>query len=355
MHPLLLCYIKRVAIQTFVEQHVNHIFDIMTIKNYESFNFGKGNKPKINWFPDPHGLKFSSVEIIGYELRKVSSVFTQNAKGQVINTARSVGTDKVNAQGIRESFLSKGLCTSQLPPVILETGELIDGFTRNSVLLELDDQAWFVYLVVRLKVGKTIDDAKDEIGLGLNDHLQQKPARIEDFKKRLSQWILRQEKNPSRDDCLIWFGRINHSFSSQRVANAVDDVLKQQQSALTMDSYNKARAVKTAERLLKINNVVAFDNKSGASVPRAVSDVLLRSLSEGEKPVCVGFLNGVEAENAKAAREDLKERIDSINLAANVHFRDYQRAVKKGKPYKLIDLVGFVPQIIDAEDDIIKV
>ena len=116
----------------------------MSIKKYESFNFGKGNKPKINWFPDPHGLQFSSVEIIGYELRKVSSVFTQNAKGQVLNTARSVGTDKVNAQGIRESFLSKGLCTSQLPPVILETGELIDGFTRNSVLLELYDQAWFV-------------------------------------------------------------------------------------------------------------------------------------------------------------------------------------------------------------------
>ena len=139
------------------------------------------------------------------------------------------------------------------------------------------------------------------------------------------------------------------------MANAVDDGVKQQQSALTMDSYNKARAVRTAEKLLKINNVVAFDNKSGASVARAVSDVLLKSLSEGEKPVCVGFLNGVEAENAKAAREDLKEKIDAINLAANVHFRDYQRAVKKGKPYKLIDLVGFVPQIIDAEDDIIKV
>ena len=345
---------KELQNKSLLSSTIHHIFDIMTIKNYESFNFGRGNKPKINWFPDPYGLQFSSVEIIGYELRKVSSVFTQNAKGQVINTARSVGTDKVNAQGIRESFLSKGLCTSQLPPVILETGELVDGFTRNGVFLDLD-QEWFVYLVVRLKVGKTIDDAKDEIGLGLNDHLQQKPARIEDFKKRLSQWILRQEKNPSRDECLIWFSRINHSFSSQRVAIAVDDVLKQQQSALTMESYNKARAVKTAEKLLKINNVVAFDNKSGASVPRAVSDVLLRSLSEGEKPVCVGFLNGVEAENAKAAREDLKEKIDAINLAANVHFRDYQRAVKQGKPYKLIDLVGFVPQIIDAEDDIIKV
>ena len=322
--------------------------------NYQPFNFGKGNKPKINWFPDPHGLQFSSVEIIGYELKKVSSVFTQNAKGQVINTARSVGTDKVNAQGIRESFLSKGLCTSQLPPVILETGELIDGFTRNSVLLDLN-QEWFVYLVVRLKIGKTIDDAKDEIGLGLNDHLQQKPAKIEDFKKRLSQWILRQETIPSRDDCLIWFGRINHSFSSQKVASAVDDVLKQQRSALTMESFNKTKAVNTAERLLKINNVVAFDNRSGASVPRAIHDVLLRSLSEGEKPVCVGFLNGVEAQNAKAAREDLVDKIDNVNLAANVFFRDYQKAVKQGKPYKLIELVGFIPQIIDDEDDIIKV
>ena len=90
-------------------------------------------------------------------------------------------------------------------------------------------------------------------------------------------------------------------------------------------------------------------------MPRAIHDVLLRSLSEGENPVCVGFLNGVEAQNAKAAREDLVDKIDNVNLAANVFFRDYQKAVKQGKPYKLIELVGFIPQIIDDEDDIIKV
>ena len=320
---------------------------------FEAFSFG-AQKPKIEWFPklDGNHLKFTSIEVIGYELRKVKKVYTLNSRGQVINTARSVGTDKVNAQGIRESFLTKGICTSQLPPVILETGELIDGFTRNSVLLDLD-QEWFVYLAVRLLPGFTLEDAKDELGLGFNDHLQQKPARIEDFKKRLAQWIKRQENIPTRDACLAWFGAINHSFTQKRVTTAVDDVIKHLNASDYMESFTKVKAVKAAKDLLKVNNVVSFDNKSGASIARAYIDILDAYMETGEKPVCVGFLNGVEAQDAKKARKSLLDRAEYYNSAFTGIVRDYNKAVKEKKPYKFCEVVGFLPQIIDVEDGIV--
>ena len=320
---------------------------------FQPFVFGK-NIPKIDWFPDVSHLLFNTIEVVGYDIRKVGSIISKNKKGQSINTARSVGTDKVNAQGIKESFLTKGICVSELPPVILDSGESADGFTRNIVLLDLGQES-YVYLVVKLKEGFTIEDAKDELGLGLNDHLQQKPAKIEDFKKRLAKWIHRQEEFPSREKCLTWFNSINHSFTLKRVENAVDSVLIQIKSKETMESYDKKQAQKRGGELLGTKNIVAFDNKSGASLPRAFMDVLDNyQQNNGKKPVCVGFLNSVEAENAEAARKKLISRVGYYNSIMSGILRDYQEASKNKEEYKFFELVGFIPQIVDVEDDIVN-
>ena len=320
---------------------------------FRSFNFGSEN-PKVNWFSKDklRHLKFSTVTVVGYELRHCEDgVNPYNATGNINNTARQVGTDRVNADGIRYSFLSKGICTSVLPPVILDTGELIDGFTRHSVLLDLE-QEYYVYLVVKLNPGYTIDDARDQLGLGLNDHLQQKPATLQDFKVRLTKWIERQATPPSSARCKVWFENINHSFDSSTITRAITEVFDKNNAKQTMESYNKPSAKRKGATLLDLdlNEVVAFDNKSGASIARGLLDIftLYRETNYKIKPKVVGFLTKTPADKAYTQRQICIKDVNDIN---ETFIELVELATGEGKNnFKLMDLVGFVPQIIDVED-----
>jgi len=320
---------------------------------FRSFNFGV-ETPKVNWFSKDklRHFKFSTVTVVGYELRHCEDgVNPYNGSKQINNTARQVGTDRVNADGIRYSFLNRGICTSVLPPVILDTGELIDGFTRHSVLLELG-QEYYVYLVVKLNPGYTIDDARDQLGLGLNDHLQQKPATLQDFKVRLTKWIERQPETPSIARCKVWFENINHSFDSKAISKTITEVFDKTNSTRTMESFNKPSAKRKGATLLNLdpNEVVSFDNKSGASIARGLLDIFsqYRETNYKIKPKVVGFLTRTPADKANAQRQVCIKDINDIN---DTFIELVKLAERKGtENFKLMDFVGFLPQIIDVED-----
>ena len=60
---------------------------------FYKFNF-PCDVPQLSWWSSFQFPKFNSVDVIGIELRAVDSIITKNARGQTVNTARSVGTDK---------------------------------------------------------------------------------------------------------------------------------------------------------------------------------------------------------------------------------------------------------------------
>ena len=132
-------------------------------------NFSKGEVPELSWRYNLIIPKFNHLKNLELKILEVNSIVCKNKKGQVINTARAFGVNKVNAGNIKDNLLVKGVNTKYLPGVVIrDTLEMVDGFTRQSVLVELEQSEW-AYLVGDLAEGSTIEDAKDELGLGLND------------------------------------------------------------------------------------------------------------------------------------------------------------------------------------------
>ena len=114
------------------------------------------------------------------EVRKLDSLTTTNNKGQVTNTARATGTDKKHKDDVKSSVSAHGMSTQQQPRYIFEDGEQIDGFTRGEAVTELGFDEW-VFNIAVPKPGFTLQDVRDEIGLGANDHLPQKRHSRTDF------------------------------------------------------------------------------------------------------------------------------------------------------------------------------
>ena len=139
--------------------------------------------------------KYRTVDVIGIKELDVDSINFKNSNGQIINLARSTGTDKDNVSQLKESLVNEGWDITKVPPIV-ENLELVlyDGFSRHEALLELQQQK-APYLVVERKEGFTVDDVIDEIGLGANNHSQSKRATITDFKKRFRAFVIRQNEN----------------------------------------------------------------------------------------------------------------------------------------------------------------
>ena len=321
--------------------------------------------PLISWYTEIHSeVKFRTCTVVEFQHLDVDSIICKNAKGQVINTARAVGTDTVNAAGIKESFQVQGIDPQYLPPIVAITSndsyELVDGFTRQSVLEEIQQQKW-VYLIVRIKEGFDIEDVKDELGLGCNNHTQSKKATSDDFKKRLIAWVNRTKSDtfyPDEKDCLKWFSNIPHSFPLVKVKKIIDSVLNAVDAEKTMESFSKPKAKKRGAELLGINpnSVVAFDNKSGASLERCLLDVVRYYDTYNSLPSAVGFTNRVGSQSARKVRQNMAEDVDFVNSTFRLMFKEYKRAEQLGTEdsFEVIKLEGFIPQIIDVEDDIIR-
>jgi len=333
-------------------------------RKIKAFNF-PCDVPELSWWSLSLIPNFRTVKSLGYQNLEVGAVKCTNSSGQINNSARSLGTDNVNFAALLNSFRNEGINTSFLPPVVLkyydEDGnlvlELLDGFTRNSVLSSLGQET-FTYLVVELNDGFTIDDARDEVGLGCNNHPQSKKHSLADFKKRLANWTKTRAVNGEEttpEDATSWFNRILHSFSEKEVAETVDKVLNEKRAADTMQSFTNRTAKKRGAELLQTNReVFAFDNKTGASLSTCLLGVIKHfKKTGGENPDVVGFLKQCPAEDAEHVRKQLEKEVEEANQGLRMLARNFLAAENRGEgdSYKFIKLKGFIPQIVNVETD----
>ena len=305
--------------------------------------------PNLDWFKNLELPKFRTANVIGLEIRECSSILYTNDKGQEINVSRSTGTDYVNREKIKNSIEVNGIQVDVNPPVILPDGTSVDGFTRGGALKVLEQEKW-VYLVVDLKDGFSIEDLKDELGLGCNNHSPSKPATEDDFEVRLRNWIARQEDSPTVQECMNWWNSIPHSFSQKVVENRCNKVVNNIMASSSMVSFNKEAAETLAKKILKEKlpenaAVIAINNGNTTYHKRAFFEAL-ESVAEGKVPVPVGFLQNVTAEKADDERKKLIKQIAKLNKMFRVSAEKYNT----DPTFELLSIEGFVPQALGAED-----
>ena len=302
---------------------------------------------------------YRTVNVVGIKELDVNSINFKNLQGQIINLARSTGTDKDNVSNLQESLVNEGWDTTKIPPIV-ENIEFVlyDGFSRHEALLNLQQQK-APYLVVERKDGFTVDDVIDEIGLGANNHSQSKRATIADFKKRFRAFVIRQNedgKEVTLDDGRRWFDSIPNPFNDKKIDSAIEDVFTAEKARKNMESFTKKIAEEKAAALLNVkkSDVVAVvkNRNYGSStyIKRAVTDILYYYDKNGEVPSVVGYLDKVEAEDSEKKRKDLETEFKRINKAMAGLLSEY----KKDPNFEFIKFEGHLPQIIDEEEDLIK-
>lgn len=307
--------------------------------------------PNLEWFSNFKLPQFRTAKVIGIQVRDCDSIIYTNDQGQEVNIARAVGTDYQNRDKIKNSIEVRGIQVDVLPPVILEDGTSIDGFTRGQALKSLNQNKW-VYTVVKLKDGFDVEDLKDELGLGCNDHPPAKPATDKDFEVRLHAWIQRQlflnnNQLPSFVECVKWWNNIPHSFSQQVVENRCNKVLDKIKASNSMESLSKKEAEKRAKKILNVDNkteVIAINNKRSTYIERSFIQAL-EAVSKGLDVKAVGFLDGVAADEADKAREELHKSVAKMNKL----FRCYAQKYNEDPTFELISMEGFMPQMLEVE------
>jgi hypothetical protein len=305
--------------------------------------------PKLDWFKNLELPKFRTANVVGLEIRDCSSIIYTNDKGQEINVARSTGTDYVNREKIKTSIEVNGIQVDVIPPVILRDGTSVDGCTRGGALNGLDQEKW-VYLVVSLKPEFSIEDLKDELGLGCNNHSPSKPATEDDFEVRLRNWIVRQEDSPTVQECMNWWNSIPHSFSQKVVENRCNKVVNNIMASSSMVSFNKEAAETAVKKILKEKlsenaAVIAINNGNKTYYQRAFFEAL-QAVADGKDPFPVGFLQNVTAEKADDERRKLTKQIAKLNKMFRVAAEKYNT----DPTFELLSIEGFVPQALGIED-----
>ena len=312
--------------------------------------------PDVDWFeslPLPKGRTFVCV---GREKVALSDVIRTNEEGQVVNLARELGTSKENVQDLINSIKVKGVLLDAQPPFLGVNDHLYDGFTRFESINSMGLEYW-VFNIVEPKEGFTWDDVWDEIGLGANDHPPSKSATRGDFKKRLARWVALQEDVPTQGQCVDWINNIPHSFSQEIVTNIAQDVLKINRASSTMESVNPKEVVSRfrADRCLTNRVEIIPINLSGNNtyLKRAVFEAL-EAINNPKKDMIrgVGYLKDVPAEQAEEAR---KAGIELLNKYNDMFEEAFQKRMKSGAKFRLIDVDYICPQIIDEETEFMKV
>ena len=317
--------------------------------------------PQLEWFSEFKYPKFNTAQVVGLEIRECKSISYKNSKGQENNVARATGTSALNRDNLKMSIEANGIQIDACPPIILEDGTSIDGFTRGRALKSIGQDKW-IYLVVKLKDDCNIEDLKDEIGLGCNNHAHSKPAKPEDFEVRLAKWISRQDKTPHLHECMSWWNQISHSFTQIVVENRCKKVLKNIKASNNMVTFSKKQAEKFASDYFNVDNytqVIAINNGRSTYVERAFTDAM-KGIASGKKVIAVGFLQNVLSENAQEEREQLVEEIEELNSIYSFVFQSFAEKCGLNKfemEEPIINFKGFVPQIIDVEsnDELIEV
>ena len=303
--------------------------------------------------------KYRTVDIVGIKNLPVDSIKFKNSNGQIINLARSTGTDKENVKGLKESFIIQGWDVSKVPPIVEENDDtLYDGFSRHEALLDKDHQE-SPYLVVKRKSEFTVDDVIDEIGLGANNHSQSRKATMIDFKKRFESFVIRQKrdgKEVTTNDGIEWFASIPNAFSDEKILDAIEDVFSVEKARQNMEAFTKRQAQEKGAELLNLDRSKVFainKQKGGRSrtyLQRVAIDIIEYYKEHADVPSVVGFLSKVEAEESRAQRKELEKDIEAINRAMSSLADCY----KRDPDYNFIKLVGHLPQVIDEETDLIE-
>ena len=241
--------------------------DVVDLSVYKNFKFPQ----------------FRTVEIIGIKNLAVDSIRFKNSSGQIINLARSVGTDKENVKALKDSFLSEGWNTTKVPPIVEEDDyTLYDGFSRHEALLNKDHQE-SPYLVVRRKSKFTADDVIDEIGLGANNHSPSRRATLADFKKRFRAFIIRQKesgKEVTTNDGIQWFASIPNAFSDEKILTTIEDAFSEEKASQNMEAFTKRSAQQRGADLLNLDRSKVFaihkngNGRSRTYLQRVVVDII---------------------------------------------------------------------------------
>lgn len=306
--------------------------------------------PEVSWFaklPLPQGNTYVVVERRVLCLDSVSTV----VNGYEFNIARSTGTDKNNCDALKSSISVNGVLVSVQPPFALAGSlSLIDGYTRYQALLELGITHW-VFNIVEPKEGFTEQQVRDEIGLGANNHPPSKPATQDDFKKRLAAWVsnFRSENGelPTVGNCIDWVNAIPHSFTQKQVVDFSEKVLKSHLCSNTVASFDAKRVEKFAStHLADVDSVIPLNASGNSTYYRRAVVAALEALETDQVPELVGFAHGTLAEDLPQVRKSAQLVVDRYNAlfekAFEMRFRDSN--------FKLLNLKGFVPQILDEED-----
>ena len=303
--------------------------------------------------------QYRTVDIIDIQNLPVQDIKFKNKQGQIINLARSTGTDKENVNALLESMINQGWDITKVPPIVEETDKsLYDGFSRHESHQKKDQQE-APYLVVKRKEGFTVDDVIDEIGLGANNHSQSKKATIADFKKRFAAFVIRQNENGKEvttNDGLESIAAIPNSFSDERISDAIDDVFSTAKARKNMEAFTKRQAEEKGAELLNLSRSQVFainkgkSNGSSTYFKRILFEILDYFDDKGDVPSIVGFLSKIEAENSEEKRQELEKEVEKYNrVMARVG-----DLYKRNQNYNFIKLEGFIPQIIDEETDLIR-
>jgi len=312
-----------------------------------------GQLPDLSWYDQLELPEGKSYRVTQRVCLPIDEVINTNSSNQEVNEVRSVGTDNVNKELIKNNILVNGVLVSVQPPYVYEK-KLFDGFTRFDSYMELG-VTHVIFNDLELKKGFTERDMRDEIGLGANNHPPSKSATINDFKKRLSGHIdhyrVENDLLPSTGYCIDWVNDIPHSFAPKQVVDIVDECLKKHRcsaSVVAMDS-NKANqwSAKYCPDDLKIIPLNVSAQKGGGVKGTYFDRAFITAFYQAGDLSFLGYTQGIEAEELDHYRLKAQERIDAANKAFEEAF---QRRLDEGASFKMFRLEGFVPQIIGEED-----
>ena len=311
-----------------------------------------GQMPDLSWYDDlelPVGVSYEVKQRIILCLDEVN---VTNAAGVDTNDVRSLGTDNVNKELIRNNMAVHGLLTSVQPGYVYNN-DLYDGFTRFGSMLELGI-THAIFNEVTLKPGFTERQMRDEIGLGANNHPPSKSATISDFKKRLNAYIsfYKQEhmKLPSMGECIDWVNSIPHSFVQKQVIDLAETCLRYSRCGDSVIAVDSKDANRFASKHVPNGNVVPLNvsTQKGGLIKRTYFDrVIAGALYHAGDQTFIGFTQGIEAEDIPHFRKLAQEQIDAANEAFE---RAFQKRLEEGKSFQMFKLEGFVPQIKGVEE-----
>ena len=324
--------------------------------NYNMLTYKKiipGQIPDLAWYdplPLTEGRTYRTKQRVCRELHTIN---TTNSAGQEGNVVRSVGTDNVNKELIQSNMDVNGLLVSVQPGYIFND-DLFDGFTRFNSMLDL---GWLhgIFNDLELKEGFTVEEMRDEIGLGANNHPPSKSATINDFKKRLNGYISSYKSHhnvlPTTGNCIDWVNNIPHSFVQKQVIDMVDLCLKSHRCTASVVAFDYAKtntfAAKHCNDPLNTIPLNVSAQKGGGLKGTYFDRAFIKSLYAGGELSFLGYTQGIEAEEIGYFRGKAQDILDAANKAFEEAF---QRRLKQGESFKMFSLEGFVPQIIGEED-----